>query len=264
MTSFLNKKDLHISKEFETKGYIIKDIEDKLSLKKIQYFFMNEIKKNLKIKKDYSNLSLLNNIHKFIKPKNLNEFRLKIINAMKSNKDFRKLYYLTSKYYLETLIGNELAMQQRVNLSIQMPNDVSSLLPVHSDVWSGDSPFEIVVWLPLVDCYKTKTMYILPPKKNKKINLSESKSSKNIFEKIKKDVVWPEVKFGQVLIFNQMLAHGNVVNLEKETRWSMNCRFKSIFTPYGDKKLGEFFEPITLRKASQLGMKYKDSDNEKI
>ena len=45
-------------------------------------------------------------------------------------------------------------MQMRVNLSIQLPRDKSSLLPVHSDVWSGDSPFETVVWLPLVDCFK--------------------------------------------------------------------------------------------------------------
>ncbi len=258
MRTFLDKKDLNISKEFETKGYIIRNIEDKFSLKKIQSFFISQIKKNIKIEKEYSNLNLLNNIHKFIKPKDLNEFRLKMINGMQKNKDFRRLYYLTSKNYLETLIGNELAMQQRVNLSIQMPKDVSSLLPVHSDVWSGDSPFEIVVWLPMVDCFKTKTMYILPPKKNNKLILKNHKSSKNIFNSIRKDLVWPKVKFGQVLIFNQMLAHGNVVNLEKETRWSMNCRFKSIFTPYGDKKLGEFFEPITLRKASELGMKYKE------
>ena len=38
---------------------------------------------------------------------------------------------------------------------------------------------------------------------------------------------------------------GNIVNIEQETRWSMNCRFKSIFSPYGDKKIGEFFTPIT-------------------
>ena len=36
----------------------------------------------------------------------------------------------------------------------------------------------------------------------------------------------------------------------------MNCRFKSIFAPYGDKKIGEFFEPITLRPASKIGMEY--------
>ena len=42
---------------------------------------------------------------------------------------------------LETIVGNELAMQLRVNLSIQLPGDDSSLLPLHSDVWSGDSQF---------------------------------------------------------------------------------------------------------------------------
>jgi len=59
------------------------------------------------------------------------------------------------------------------------------------------------------------------------------------------------------LLFNQSLPHGNRVNLENETRWSMNCRFKSIFSPYGDKKLGEFFQPITLKKVSELAMNYK-------
>ena len=35
-----------------------------------------------------------------------------------------------------------------------MPDD-SALLPVHSDVWSGCSPFEVVVCTPLVDCKNT-------------------------------------------------------------------------------------------------------------
>ena len=257
MTSFLTREEIVISEEFEKKGYIIRNVIDKKSLKKIKSFFITEIRKNIYIKKKIDDDLLLNNFHKFIKKENLNTIRLKLISAMQRNKNFRKLYYMISKDFLNTLIGNELSMQQRVNLSIQMPNDRSSLLPVHSDVWSGDSPFEIVVWIPLVDCYKTKTMYILPPKKNNKIVLKKQKNSKKIFNHIKKDLVWPKVKYGEVLIFNQMLAHGNVVNEENETRWSMNCRFKGIFTPYGDKKLGEFFEPITLRKASQIALNFK-------
>ena len=257
MTSFLTREEILISEEFEKKGYIIRNVIDKRSLKKIKSFFMTEIRKNTNIKKKIDDDFLLNNFHKFVKKENLNSIRLKLILAMQRNKNLRKLYYLISKDFLNTLIGNELSMQQRINLSIQMPNDRSSLLPVHSDVWSGDSPFEIVVWIPLVDCYKTKTMYILPPKKNNKIVLKKQKNSKKIFNHIKKDLVWPKVKYGEVLIFNQMLAHGNVVNKESETRWSMNCRFKGIFTPYGDKKLGEFFEPITLRKASQIALNFK-------
>ena len=151
-------------------------------------------------------------------------------------------------------------MQTRINLSIQIPKDKSSLLPIHSDVWSGDSPFEIVVWLPLVDCYRTKSMFILPPAKYGKLKKilfnGQLKSSNKIFDKIKKDLKWIDIKYGQILLFNQCLPHGNVVNKEKETRWSLNCRFKSVFTPYRDKKIGEFFEPISLRKISQLGIKY--------
>ena len=134
-------------------------------------------------------------------------------------------------------------MQMRVNLSIQMPNDDSSLLPIHADTWSGDSAYEVVVWIPLVDCYDTKSMYILDPSyinefnhvfKDKRVDDSDS-----LFDVFKDKVEWIKIKYGQVLIFNQSLPHGNIVNKTKETRWSMNCRFKSVFSPCGDKK-GEF------------------------
>ena len=78
-----------------------------------------------------------------------------------------------------------------------------------------------------------------------------------LFKKLKSNIRWIKIKYGQILIFNQNLPHGNIVNKEKETRFSFNCRFKSIFAPYGDKKIGEFFEPITLKPASKLGMIYK-------
>ena len=80
-------------------------------------------------------------------------------------------------------------MQRRVNLSIQLPRDNSSLLPIHSDIWGGNSPFDLVVWVPLVDCYKTKSMYLLPPSKANKINKmfkkSKNNSGENLFKKIK-------------------------------------------------------------------------------
>tara|TARA_Y100000590_G_C15694689_1_gene1004675 strand:- start:273 stop:1085 length:813 start_codon:yes stop_codon:yes gene_type:complete len=261
MSDFLSKKEKKISYEYEKKGYLVKDIEDTDSLSKIRKIFIQSIKKNIKAKSYFEkDEDILNFIHKKINPNKLNNFRLKIINEINENNELRKLYYNVARSYLDILIGNELAMQLRINLSIQLPNDKSSLLPLHSDVWSGDSPYEMVVWLPLVDCYKTKAMYILPPtkyKKLKKIFLDKTTtSSEKIFKKIKKDLKWIEIKYGQVLLFNQCLPHGNITNKEKETRWSLNCRFKGVFTPYNDKKIGEFFEPITLRKISKLGMRY--------
>ena len=261
MSNFLTKEEKKISSEFEKQGYIIREIEDKDSLNKIKDFYINAAKKNIKGQiNNFSDDKFLNFIHQKIRSNNLNTFRLNIINEVNKKKHLRELYYQISRKWLDSLVGNEVAMQLRVNLSIQLPKDNSSLLPLHSDVWSGDSPFETVVWLPLVNCYKTKTMYILPPTKyhklktlfgNKKMN-----STEKIFNKIKKDVKWIKINYGQVLIFNQCLPHGNIVNREKETRWSLNCRFKGVFTPYNDKKIGEFFEPISLKKISQMAIKY--------
>ena len=104
-------------------------------------------------------------------------------------------------------------------------------------------------------------MYLLPPERNKDLErtfaMDSGNSSEDLYQKISDQVHWLEVKYGEVLIFNQALPHGNRINTETETRWSMNCRFKGVFTPYGDKKLGEFFEPVTLRAASKTGMDYK-------
>ena len=152
-------------------------------------------------------------------------------------------------------------MQRNINLSIQFPNDKGSLLPVHSDVWSGDSPYEINLWLPLVDCYRTKSMYLLPQKKynkfEKRIHYEKNKSSSQIYKRISKDVKWMNIKYGSFLLFNQSLPHGNVVNKEKETRWSLNCRFKSLLSPYGSKDIGETFLPVNILPATRLGIDYE-------
>ncbi len=120
------------------------------------------------------------------------------------------------------------------------------------------------MWVPLVDCYKSKSMFILPPGPTQVLHdrFAEYKgrSNEDIYQDIKRDLKWVEVKYGQALLFNQNLPHGNRVNMEKETRWSMNCRFKSVFSPYSDKKLGEFFEPITIRPATRIGMHYRYPD----
>lgn len=262
MSNFLSKEELKISTEFRKKGYVIRKIKDTKSLSKIRKLFVKSIKKNIKKKINFKKEEdIFNFIHKKIEINELNSFRLRIINDINKSKNIRMLYYKISRPILDVILGNELAMQLRINLSIQIPKDDSSLLPIHSDVWSGDSPFETVVWLPLVNCFKTKSMFILPPSKYNKIKTlflkKKSSSSEEIFKKIKKHLTWIKINYGEVLIFNQCLPHGNIVNFEEETRWTLNCRFKSVFSPYSDKKIGEFFEPITLREISKLAIHYE-------
>lgn len=261
MVNFLFKEEQDISNEFSKDGYVIKDINNISSLKYIKNKIIKIIRKKINLKKNIDDTYLLNNIHKFVKVKDLNNFRLSIINDINSDNLFRSHYYKISRPYLDHIVGNELVMQIKINLSIQFPQDDSSLLATHADTWSGDSPYEAVVWLPLVDCYRTKAMYLLPPKETKKIveNFSKKKldNSEKLYSDIKKKVKWMEINYGEVLIFDQAMPHGNRVNSEKETRWSFNCRFKSLFSPYGDKKIGEFFQPITMKPITKKAISFK-------
>ena len=250
---FLSKDEKVLEKEFIDQGFIIREAANKDALNKIQKFVVDMLSRK--------GCDSLDSAHESISSSELNDFRLEVIYEINEQPWLREAYYQIAKPYLDILVGNELAMQLRVNLSIQLPGDDSSLLPVHSDTWSGDSPFEVVVWLPLVDCYNTKSMYLLPPKAAENLfddfKLHTQGSSEELFNLIKDDVSWIKINYGEVLVFNQVYPHGNRVNKESETRWSMNCRFKGLFTPYKDKKIGEFFEPITLRPVTKLSMIYK-------
>lgn len=258
---FLSPLEQQVSDEYLTQGYIIRPVADLEALAWMRDQFTSLIADALRVEVTGNPEDILNQIHQKVPVAELNTFRLKIIRDFNAIEQFREMYFRVARPYLENLVGNELAMQLRVNLSIQFPGDDSSLLPVHADTWSGDSPFEVVVWLPLVDCYRTKAMYILPPASATKLSQHfierAGNSSEDLYRSMQKEVKWLEVKYGEVLIFDQALPHGNRVNEESETRWSMNCRFKGVFTPYGDKKIGEFFEPITLRAASRTGMAYQ-------
>ncbi len=254
----LDPKEKNAIKKFAKQGYYIFDIEDKKILKAIKDDIKREAAKILKRKlKDYN---FFNYTQNYIKNNFLNSFRLKIYNKLNKDKKFLEKYYKMGRKYIDLFCGNELAIQKKINLSIQLPEDSSSLLPIHTDVWSGNSPFELVLWIPLVSVKKTKSMFILSPKQNKYYfqNLNKFKTAENIYTHANKKLNWLNIRYGQGLIFSQNLLHGNVVNKEKTSRWSFNCRFKSLFSPYDLKKYGEYFTSINMRQASIMGINYDE------
>ena len=255
----MNEKKL--SEKLINNGYLINKVESKKSLKYIDNFIKKKIIKYFKKINISLNSINLNKLHQTIDLKNLNNLRLKIISEINLDKKFRLHYYNISKQTLSSLVGNELAMQNNINLSIQFPKDESSLLPMHADTWSGDSPFETVIWLPLVNCYKTKSMFILKQSKYKNFEKfykdKKIKSVSQFYKKLKKDISFIKINYGNFLFFNQSLPHGNVVNDTNETRISLNCRFKGLFTPYAEKKLGSFFSPLNTKTVSKIALNYK-------
>lgn len=255
MKSFFSKSENKIINKFNKNGYIIFDIKKKKELDSIRNKILILSKKSFKKK-----IAKIESIHNYLVPNELNKFRMKIYSELNKSKNFLSNYYSLGRDFLDVICGNELVMQRKVNLSIQMPNDDSSLLPLHSDVWSGCSPFEVVLWIPLVNCKKTQSMFIMPRRLNEHYyrKMQNFNSVAEIERQVKEKVTWLTLKYGQGLIFLHSIMHGNIVNKEKDTRWSFNCRFKSVFSPYDDKSIGETFLPITLRPVSASGIQYSE------
>lgn len=232
MGSNITSTDSDLCAEFLANGIVKIPVEDMKALENIGNMIWGFSSAN------YGALRGLkyDSMHEIITNDHLNKFRLYVIDYLNSIQCIKASYFSLAKHALEILVGNELSMQRNINLSIQLPKDDSSLLSRHQDVLQGDSLYEVVLWVPLVDCSGTKSMFFQKRGSNKEEFI--------------------DCKYGECLIFSQNYWHGNVVNETNETRWSMNCRFKSLLSPYGDKKLGEFFEPISIKPATRLGAEY--------
>ena len=259
--SFWREDERAFADSFVRDGYAIIPAESRADLDRIRDLVADIAASFLKLPRQEDKGAFLDRIHERVDVQRLNDLRLAVIREMNEEPWVRPAYFNTARRALEVVVGNELAMQLRINLSIQLPNDDSSLLPVHADAWSGDSPYEVVLWIPYVHVYGTKTMYILPRETDSRYQARmgelKLKSAEEIYKTIEPDLRWLDIPYGNVLLFTQNVMHGNILNREPETRWSSNCRFKSVFSPYHDKKLGEFFEPILVRPATRIGASYR-------
>ncbi len=253
--SFQSSKEKEISDAFLKDGYYIFKLEDNEALDHLKSKLIDSILGTEELEK----------IHLSTSTSDINKVRLASISKINSSRDFSPSLYHLAKPVLDILVGNELVMQRTVNLSIQMPNDDSSLLPIHTDVWSGNSPYEVVLWLPFVNCSKTNSMFILPREKSLSVleNYSEYKdlTTEEFFKRVESDLLFLDVPYGSAVIFSHTLFHGNRTNSEPDTRVSINVRFKSVLSPYGSKGLGESFRPISLKPATQIGLDYQDRNN---
>lgn len=249
--------------EFLRNGYVVLPVEDRQSLDEMRHEIVLAACRHIQTPPPEDDGAFLDRLHDIVPVEELNALRLSLYRAMNDRPWFRPTYFRMCRTALETLVGNELAMQNRINLSIQMPHDKTSLLDIHADVFSGESPYQVVEWLPLVDVQNSKAMFILPRPKSEAViaRLSEFKAGgmRALFDHVKSDLIWLTIPYGKALIFCPNFLHGNVVNEEPTTRWSLNCRVTGLFTPYvaPEKSLGSFYLPITSRPVTRLGLAYK-------
>lgn len=254
---FRESQELVASHEYNKEGYIIE---------KADFQYLELIRND--IERAYfeffsvtgKKVQDLQNAHLSISHEKSNDLRLHIMQNIYQNTSFHRNYYYAAKNIIHSLCGNELAMQKRPGLSVNLPQNQNDVLPIHADTWNGVSPFELNIWIPLVNCTNSMCLYILKRDSYKR-RLNSSKkllrlTSDELFNELRDDLTWIPIEYGQILAFDQSLPHGYSLNEERNTHWSINCRFKGLHTPYWDKKLGEYFMPITVKNCTRLGMDY--------
>jgi sporadic carbohydrate cluster 2OG-Fe(II) oxygenase len=159
---------------------------------------------------------------------------------------------------LMQLVGPDIMVQKNTNLVVQQPGD-PDVVPTHRDS-PLNSPFEIIVWLPLVDVYRTKSMYLLDRKKSEAA-LELLRKPEAGYEEYKaysaREGDCLNVPFGSACFFWPGLVHGCHLNDEDETRWAMNIRYKNLFSPVGSKGLGEFFDLLRLSPLARIAFEYE-------
>ncbi|MGZ3157835.1 MAG: sporadic carbohydrate cluster 2OG-Fe(II) oxygenase [Burkholderiaceae bacterium] len=184
----------------------------------------------------------------------LNTLRVELIHRITAECDVRELVFQAFEKQLTKMLGPDILAQKNTNLVLQPPGDPNPS-ELHRDS-PANSPYELVVWVPLVDCYGTKAMYLLDVDSTQQAfsYLSANPEDWTGFENYAKSLsVTPDVPFGKALIFHTGCLHGSNINAEKETRVSLNIRYKNLFSPSGLKNQLQFFSPLRVSDVARLG-----------
>jgi len=259
--SFLDTEDVALGKQFLADGFVIRPSESHDNLENLRSAVIHGANDWLKTNGQPAPIVELQQSHLSISSENINDIRLALYAQLNSLQQSRRLYFSLASDLLQRLVGNELAMQNRLNLSIQQPGDQTSVLELHSDVWAGDSPFQVVLWVPLTDTNGTNAMFLLPPDKSKEAYMrartGELRSMADIHMEYQDQFQAIEVKFGDVLVFDSNCLHGNQLNTTTMSRWSLNCRIASLMAPATtpERRLGSYYTPIMVRPATRMGLR---------
>jgi sporadic carbohydrate cluster 2OG-Fe(II) oxygenase len=102
----------------------------------------------------------LDRLHEHVAPGDpATSFRLALTRAMTDRLDTGREAFDAFQLHLAQLVGVDVLAQRVPNVVFQPPGDPRPT-ELHRDA-PANSPYEVVVWLPLVDCADTKSMYLL-------------------------------------------------------------------------------------------------------
>lgn len=233
---------------FANDGYIVLDLYNTNYLDKFKEIILKELRDILN-NQDIT----LETFHNYITDeKEKIDIQYKINKLIWDNglheqiiKDNINIYY--------DLIGKDLDIQTQPYLRIARPNCPEDNIGFHRDIFYGSSAYELSSVVPLVDLNEQSALQIEPEshkkgpipynkvdsetiiKGDKRNQLGFQYSPKIIDKDYKMDMIAIPLKFKQILAFALGTIHGQEVNKDNITRWSIDIRVKNSFAESGTK-----------------------------
>ena len=111
---------------------------------------------------------------------------------------------------------------------------------------AGHSPFTFNFWLPFHNVETKTGIYIVNSVKSVELcDYEINNKITNRLDLLKEHMYFPEVKYGEALLFNGFVYHGTVDHDVKQARISLDLRLQSRAKPLFQ-KFNEFFRKVKL------------------
>ena len=135
---------------------------------------------------------------------------------------------------VESLCGKELFIQRRATIIMNVPGEGQAKQWPHYELMSGISPFTYVIWAPLHDLEDQSGAYYINQKESLEVMKKEQAAGlvngPTVLNMMQNQKPTP-LKFGQAIIFNPFVLHGNVTFNSKFARIAFSVRFQSNNKP---------------------------------
>ncbi|XP_064601732.1 phytanoyl-CoA dioxygenase domain-containing protein 1-like [Liolophura sinensis] len=153
---------------------------------------------------------------------------------------------------VEQLIGPDIMGHPVWNLRAKTPQNESATVPWHQDIAYLDNDSYTVLqpaaWIPLLDANEANGCLQMAERGHRtgKIarhtccagntwytNLAEEEMVKTLGVDLEKDLKILPVKYGGMVLFNNIIPHRSLENFSDKIRWSLDLRWQTPFHPAG-------------------------------
>jgi len=207
-------------------GFAVFSIENMKAFNKLRKSFIEK----MNIPKGSKNISL---VRKKMAKMSKAEINRSMINLLKFT-NLSEMIINSCPKLIKKLCGSELFIQRRAHTIINVPGKGQAKQWAHYELMSGISPYTFVIWAPLHNLDDQGGVYYIEQNKSLKVMKKEQREGLVNGPRVlnmMQDQKPTRLKFGQAIIFNPFILHGNVAFKSKFARIACNVRFQSCKKP---------------------------------